>query len=86
MNEEVASVDKHKQFVDKQIQGPFHTWHHVHFFKEVENGVEMEDIITYKLPFGLLGNLLLSWYIKRKVKQIFAHRMQVLNNYNWLAV
>ena len=70
-------VEKH-YFVDEQRFGPYALWHHKHFLKEIPGGVEMEDIVDYKLPFGFLGNLVHPWIVKPKLKEIFDYRQKKL--------
>jgi len=48
---EITHVMDKKFFVDEQRFGPYSLWHHQHHFKAVEGGVEMTDIVHYKLPF-----------------------------------
>jgi ligand-binding SRPBCC domain-containing protein len=71
---EITQVEQQKYFIDEQRFGPFSLWHHQHFFKEVEGGVEMTDIIHYKLPLGFLGKLAHVLFVKRQLKKIFDHR------------
>jgi len=66
-------VDKH-YFVDEQRFGPYSLWHHKHFIKEIEGGVEMEDIIDYKVPFGFFGRLIHPILVKPKLTEIFNYR------------
>ena len=47
---EITHVEHKKYFVDEQRFGPYAFWHHKHFIREVPGGVEMEDIIDYKVP------------------------------------
>ncbi|MFI1770552.1 SRPBCC family protein [Thalassobellus citreus] len=70
-------VDKH-YFVDEQRFGPYALWHHKHFIKEIEGGVEMEDIIDYKVPFGILGQLVHPFLVKPKLEEIFNYRTKKL--------
>ncbi|KJD36138.1 cell division inhibitor [Tamlana sedimentorum] len=70
-------IDKH-YFVDEQRFGPYQLWHHKHFIKEIEGGVEMEDIIDYKIPFGLLGQLAHPILVKPKLEEIFNYRKEKL--------
>ncbi|RED48251.1 SRPBCC family protein [Seonamhaeicola aphaedonensis] len=70
-------VDKY-YFVDEQRFGPYALWHHKHFIKEIKGGVEMEDIIDYKLPFGFLGSLMHPILVKPKLEEIFNYRKQKL--------
>ncbi len=70
---------KHKEyFVDEQRFGPYSLWHHKHFIKEIDGGVEMEDIIDYKLPMGILGQLVHPILVKPKLEEIFEYRTKKL--------
>ena len=53
---EITHVVDKKYFVDEQRFGPYTFWHHQHWFKTVEGGVEMTDIVNYGLPLGFLGD------------------------------
>ncbi len=75
---EITHVIQQKYFVDEQRFGPYALWHHKHFIKEIDGGVEMEDIVDYKLPYGFLGSLAHSLFIKKKLQKIFAYREQML--------
>ena len=73
---EIKTVKDLQFFVDEQRVGPYKVWHHEHHFKAVEGGVEMTDIVTYVLPFGLLGRLVHPWLVRPKLEQIFAYRFK----------
>lgn len=71
------SVD-HEYFVDEQRYGPYSLWHHKHFIKQIDGGVEMEDLLHYKLPFGLLGQMAHPLLVKPKLNEIFEYRKNKL--------
>lgn len=71
---EITHVEKGKLFVDEQRQGPYSIWHHQHHFKAVTGGVEMTDLVHYKLPLGFIGNLANGPLVKGKLRQIFGFR------------
>ena len=75
---EITHVKEGEYFVDEQRFGPYALWHHKHFIKPVNGGVEMEDIIDYKIPFGILGQLVHPLLVKKQLKQIFSFREQKL--------
>ena len=75
---EISHVVNNEYFVDEQRFGPYALWHHKHFIKEIEGGVEMEDIIDYKLPMGILGQLAHPILVKPKLEEIFNYRTQKL--------
>lgn len=70
-------IDKH-YFVDEQRFGPYSLWHHKHFIKEIEGGVEMEDIIDYKIPLGILGQAMHPILVQPKLNEIFDYRQKKL--------
>lgn len=77
---EITHVKENLFFVDEQRIGPYKLWHHEHHFKEVEGGVEMTDIVSYVVPFGLLGKLVQPILVKPKLEEIFAYRFKVVEN------
>ena len=75
---EITHVLHHQYFVDEQRFGPYSFWHHKHFVKAVPGGVEMTDLLHYKIPFGFIGTTVNSLFIKHKIKEIFDYRFQKL--------
>jgi ligand-binding SRPBCC domain-containing protein len=76
---EITQVKEQEFFIDEQRFGPYKMWHHEHFFMPMSNGnVHMRDKISYKLPFGLLGHLVHTVFIKKRLHQIFTYRYQIL--------
>lgn len=71
---EITHVVPLQFFVDEQRYGPYSLWHHQHHFKQVEGGVEMTDIVHYKIPFWFMGNIAHNLFIKKKLKDIFEFR------------
>ena len=67
-------MDQGRYFVDEQRHGPYAFWHHKHFIKEHGNGIIMEDIVDYALPYGVLGQLAHFLFVKRQLDRIFEYR------------
>ncbi|MGX1930451.1 SRPBCC family protein [Flagellimonas sp. 2504JD4-2] len=78
---EITHMAEGSYFVDEQRFGPYALWHHKHFLKEVPEGVQMEDIIDFKLPFGILGRLTYPILVKRQLQKIFKYREQKLTEF-----
>lgn len=75
---EITHVDNRNYFIDEQRFGPYKFWHHLHRFTEVNDGVKMEDIVHYELPFGPIGELVHTLFIKRKLRKIFEYRKNII--------
>ena len=75
---EITHVVRDNYFVDEQRFGPYSLWHHKHFLREIEGGIEMEDIIHYKIPLGFIGEFLNYLFIKSQLNEIFEYRKNKL--------
>lgn len=75
---EIVYVDKPHYFIDEQRFGPYKFWHHRHSFTETGEGVLMKDEVYYALPLGIIGQIMHSVMIKRKLEEIFTYRREVL--------
>lgn len=73
---EITQVEDQKYFVDEQRYGPYSLWHHQHHFKDIEGGVEMTDIVHYKIPLGWLGDIANALLVRRQLKELFDYRFQ----------
>jgi ligand-binding SRPBCC domain-containing protein len=76
---EITQAQEPYLFVDEQRFGPYRLWHHRHLFREVAQGVEVQDIVTYVLPYGPLGDLLNPLLVRPQLDWIFNYRQQVLS-------
>lgn len=71
---EITHVAAPRYFVDEQRKGPYKLWHHQHHFNPVEGGVEMIDLVHYRLPFGPLGSIAHAVFVKKELEKIFTYR------------
>lgn len=75
---EITHVNEPFYFVDEQRYGPYALWHHQHFFKTVEGGVEMTDEVNYAIPFGIFGRLANALIVAKELNRIFTYRLKTL--------
>jgi ligand-binding SRPBCC domain-containing protein len=75
---EITSVNEKSFFIDEQRFGPYKFWHHQHHFKKIDKGVEMQDIVSYALPFDPISRPLNKLLVGNKIKKIFEFREEVL--------
>lgn len=76
---EISHVEPLKMFVDEQRKGPYQLWHHQHHFKAIAGGVEMTDLVHYRLPLGFLGNVAHAVTVKSRLTDIFTYRYFKIN-------
>ena len=75
---EITHVQPGRFFVDEQRMGPYKLWHHQHHFKAIEEGVEMTDLVHYRLPLGFLGAIAQRLFVRRQLDEIFEYRWRKL--------
>ncbi|MFM8330816.1 MAG: SRPBCC family protein [Candidatus Methylumidiphilus sp.] len=78
---EIKHVERLRQFVDEQRIGPFRFWHHLHRFRAVEGGVEMEDTVHYVMPWGWAGQIVHALFVRARLRAIFDFRRAYLEQH-----
>ena len=61
-------------FADRMIRGPFKRWEHTHRLKEENGTTIVRDEVSYDIPFGFLGRLFGSRYVRTMVTRMFTSR------------
>lgn len=63
------------EFSDRQVSGPFSSWHHTHRFEpQNEEASVLEDRIEYQIPGGSAGRLLAGRFVLRQLQRMFKYR------------
>jgi len=71
---QITEWKPNRSFADIQTKGPYSFWHHKHEFEEKNGGTLLKDYVTYKVPFGIIGDLLAHHFVKKDLENIFSFR------------
>jgi ligand-binding SRPBCC domain-containing protein len=74
----ITEFAENSHFADVQVRGPYAQWHHLHSFRPAPGGVEMTDVVDYRLPFGPLGRLVHWLVVRHQLRAIFDYRTQTI--------
>lgn len=77
---EITHVSKPDFFVDEQRFGPYRFWHHQHFFREVDEGIEIRDLIHYLLFHDRMAGMVNRFIVAPRLKKIFDFRTNALHD------
>jgi len=67
----------YRLFVDVQTVGPMASWIHRHEFEPEQSKTRLTDAIAFSIPGGLMINLLLGWWVKLRLQDMFRYRHEV---------
>ena len=74
----IVDAEEPNFFADEQLKGPYAYWRHEHHFREIPEGVEMKDVVKWRVPFGILGDIVNMLLVKKEVERIFDFRKKKL--------
>lgn len=74
----IAKVQEPHLFVDTQEKGPYALWEHTHTFTAKDGGVHMTDDVRYAIPFGIIGTVAHSLFVRKRLQHIFDFRFKKL--------
>lgn len=69
---EIRAWHPPRSFVDVQLRGPYLLWEHTHRLTAVAGGTEIHDHVRYRVPGGMLVNLV----VRRWLGTIFDYRAE----------
>jgi len=75
---ELKHIREAHSFVDEQRIGPYRLWYHYYELQQVVGGVRFVDQVRYVMPFGPLGEIARSMYVRQQLRQIFDYRQQAM--------
>jgi ligand-binding SRPBCC domain-containing protein len=74
----IARWEPPHAFMDVQERGPYARWEHLHSFRPCGEGVLMSDVVTYELPFGILGRVVHWLAVRAMLARIFDYRFEAV--------
>ena len=77
-------------FTDEMIKGDLKSFYHEHHFKAADNGTIMIDRVDFETPYGLIGKIANSIFLKSYIENFLIKRNTVIKEYaetqKWKAI
>ncbi|EDM44202.1 hypothetical protein SCB49_04215 [unidentified eubacterium SCB49] len=74
----ITKLEAPYKFVDVMIKGHFTYFVHQHIYKHQNGVTHMQDILTYKVPYGIAGRIFDTLLLKRHLTSFLKTRNQAL--------
>jgi ligand-binding SRPBCC domain-containing protein len=81
MQVKITQMESPVSFTDEQVKGDFIYFRHEHHFKPVENGTLMIDMLDFKSPYGIIGQVFNSIYLTGYLEKFLLKRNAVIKRY-----
>ncbi len=86
----ISAMQRPDYFIDEMVKGDFISFLHEHHFKGIENGTIMIDKVSFETPYGLIGKMVNSFYLKSYIEKMLISRNRVIKDYaeshKWVAI
>lgn len=86
----ITEMQRPALFIDEMIKGDFKSFHHEHHFKAVENGTIMIDLVNFETPYGRMGKIANTLFIRSYIEKFLIKRNGVIKEYaetqKWKAI
>ncbi|MEO7307817.1 MAG: SRPBCC family protein [Ferruginibacter sp.] len=86
----ITEMQSPDHFIDEMIRGDFKSFHHEHHFKATENGTIMIDLVNFETPYGLMGKIANSFFLRSYIEKFLIKRNAVIKEYaetqKWKAI
>jgi ligand-binding SRPBCC domain-containing protein len=78
----ITEMQPYSFFADEMVSGAFHNFRHEHKFIRIDNNTTlMEDMFTYRSPFGLLGSLADKLFLQKYMTNLLLQRNLLIKTY-----
>lgn len=77
---ELKHIEPGRYFVDEQKIGPYRFWYHEHRIEPAGDKVTVIDHVSYEVPFGFIGRIAHSLFIRPTLERIFLHREKMFKD------
>jgi ligand-binding SRPBCC domain-containing protein len=74
----IINMEKPYQFTDIMLKGTFKSFKHQHLFKQEGDNTIMTDIFEFESPFGIIGKIFNSIFLKDYLKKFLLERNKII--------
>lgn len=77
----ITAMEKYVHFRDEMEEGDFTFMKHDHYYKEIQNGTVMIDLMEFGTPYGWLGRMVERFYLVNYMTKLLCLRNDTIKEY-----
>lgn len=77
----ITEMEEAQKFVEEQVKGDLKGFRHEHYFKQVDNGSLLIDLVYMEEPRDAIGGLLGRLFMKRYFEKMLNKRNELIRKY-----
>lgn len=81
LTSEITAFEAPYSFTDEMVSGAFKRFKHDHIFKVENDGVIMTDVFDYTSPFGFLGKIADTLFLKKYMTKLLITRNETVKEF-----
>ncbi len=86
----ITSMEFPHHFTVQMVHGDFKSFRHEHYFKPINNGTFLIDVIEFETPYGVIGQLAEKLFLTSYLHKLLLYRNEVIKQYaetsKWKAI
>ncbi|TKK66583.1 SRPBCC family protein [Ilyomonas limi] len=77
----ITHMQLYSLFIDEMQKGDFKMMRHEHYFDQKAEETIMTDVFNFKSPYGVIGNIVDTFFLKYYMKQLLVKRNATIKEY-----
>jgi len=81
LQSKITAMTPYTFFCDEMVKGDFKSIKHEHHFKPITNGTIMIDLFSFETPYGVLGKIVNTLFLKSYLQKLLEGRNKIIKDY-----
>ncbi len=77
----ITAMNSPGDFTDEMLAGDFKSFVHHHYFKPIQNGTIMIDVLFFESPYGIAGRWVNKIFLTKYLQRFLNRRNKVIKEY-----
>lgn len=76
-----VEVQRPDMIIEVQVQGDLSAMRHEHYFKAIDNGMLLIDLLSFEMPYGRMGRWFNALYFTKYMESLLQQRNETIKRF-----